>query len=103
MEKILLMLLESICNTWTVEDIEKLSIEVAQFGLDAEIKGIKVLNIAHDLLEIAKSSLITRDVKDAVGNNESIYLHVLEEILQKSFSCKSSYLRVLSLNIKIVW
>ena len=77
---------ESICNTWTVKDIEKLSIEVAQSGLDAEMKGIKVLNIAHDLLEIAKSSLITRDVKDAVGNNESIYLHVLEEILHKKAS-----------------
>ena len=50
------------------------------------MKGIKVLNIAHDLLEIAKSSLITRDVKDAVGNNESIYLHVLEEILHKKTS-----------------
>jgi glutamate--cysteine ligase len=77
---------ESICNTWTAKDIEKLSIEVAQSGLDAEMKGIKVLNIAHDLLEIAKSSLITRNVKDAVGNNESIYLHVLEEILQKKVS-----------------
>ncbi len=77
---------ESICDAWTVEDIEKLSIEVAKFGLDAEIQGTKVLNIAQNLLEIAKSSLITRDIRDAVGNNESIYLHVLEEILQKKVS-----------------
>ena len=45
---------ESICGTWTVEDIEKLSIEVAKFGLNAEIKGVKVLNIAENLLEIAR-------------------------------------------------
>ena len=91
---------ESICNAWTVEDIEKLSIEVAQFGLDAEIQGIKVLNIAQNLLEIAKSSLITRDIRDAVGNNESIYLHVLEEILQKKVSPAKDLLKRFQLEYK---
>ena len=39
MEKILLMLAEKVfVNTWTQDDIEKLSIEVAKSGLDAEKK-----------------------------------------------------------------
>ena len=45
-----------------------------------------MLNVAKGLLEIARGSLINRNVKDAIGNNESIYLNVLEEILLKKVS-----------------
>ena len=47
-------LAEKICDKWTVEDIEKLSNNVAKYGLNAKINGEKVLNIAKYLLEIAK-------------------------------------------------
>ena len=91
---------ESICDTWTVEDIEKLSVDVAQFGLDAKIKGVKVLNIAQSLLEIAKESLIKRDVRDVVGNNESMYLNVLLEILQSEASPAKQLLENFELEYK---
>ena len=79
-------LAESVCDQWTFDDIEKLSNDVAKQGLDAEIRGEKVLSLAKDLLEIARSNLLKRNVVDNLGNNESIYLSVLEEILQKKIS-----------------
>ena len=79
-------LAERICDKWTIDDIENLSKRVAKKGLDAEIRGEKVLDVAKNLLEISRSGLIKRNVKDALGNNESIYLNVLEEILQKKIS-----------------
>ena len=79
-------LAESVCDQWTFDDIEKLSNDVAKQGLDAEIRGEKVLSLAKDLLEIARSNLLKRNVVDTLGNNESIYLSVLEEILQKKIS-----------------
>ncbi|MDC3024201.1 glutamate--cysteine ligase [Alphaproteobacteria bacterium] len=77
---------ENICVKWTTDDIEKLSVNVAKLGLDAKIRGEKVLDIAKGLIDISKCSLIKRNIKDSVGNNESIYLNVLEEILQKKLS-----------------
>ena len=79
-------LAEKICDKWTQDDIENLSNDVAKKGLDAEINGEKVIGIARDLLEIARNSLTKRNVKDAIGNNESIYLNVLEDILHKKIS-----------------
>ena len=79
-------LAESICDQWTFDDIEKLSNDVAKQGLDAEIKGEKVLSLAKELLGIARSNLLKRNVLDNLGDNESIYLNVLEEILQKKIS-----------------
>ena len=46
----------------------------------------KVLNIAHELLKIARNSLVERGFLDSLGNNESGYLSVLEEILHKKAS-----------------
>ena len=79
-------LAEKICDKWTLDDIENLSNDVAKKGLDAEINGEKVIGIARDLIEIARNSLTKRNVKDAMGNNESIYLNVLEDILYKKIS-----------------
>ena len=77
---------EKICCDWTVEEIEKLSLDVAKKGLDAEIKKEKVLNIANELLKIARGSLVEREVLDSQGNNESGYLNVLEEIILRKSS-----------------
>ena len=60
--------------------------EVLLVSSGALALGKKVLNIAYDLLEIAKTGLINRNINDGIGNNESIYLNVLEEILQKQLS-----------------
>ena len=79
-------LAENLCNNWTIKEIEKLSLDVAKKGLDAEIKKEKVLSIAHELLKIARSSLVERKALDSLGNNESGYLNVLEETLQKKAS-----------------
>ena len=37
----------------------------------------KVLDIANELLKIARNSLVERGLLDALGNNESGYLSVL--------------------------
>ena len=73
-------------ETFPIKEIEKLSSDVAKQGLDAEIKKEKVLNIARELLKIARNSLVERKFLDSLGNNESGYLSVLEEILQKKAS-----------------
>ncbi len=77
---------EKLCDSWTIKEIEKLSFDVAIQGLDAEIKKEKVLSIAHELLKIARNSLVERGFLDSLGNNESGYLSVLEEILHKKAS-----------------
>ncbi|MEC6997547.1 MAG: glutamate--cysteine ligase [Pseudomonadota bacterium] len=79
-------LAEKICNSWTVKDVERLSIDVAKFGLDAVIKNEKVLDIARKLLNIARETLLERKVFDASGNDETGYLSVLEETLQNKAS-----------------
>ena len=77
---------QNICAKWTIDDIEKLSNDVSKLGLNAVIRGETVLSIAKDLIEISRRNLIKRDIKDSVGSNESIYLNVLEDILQKKCS-----------------
>ncbi len=79
-------LAEKLCDSWDMKEIEKLSLDVAKKGLDAEIKKEKVLNLARELLKIARKSLVERDTLDSLGNNESGYLNVLEEILQNETS-----------------
>ena len=79
-------LAEKICENWTQDDIEKLSVDVAKVGLGAEIKKEKVFYIASELLNIARKTLLEREVLDSVGNDETGYLNVLEEILQNKAS-----------------
>ena len=79
-------LAEKVCDDWNIKDIERLSIDVAKLGLDAKIKNEKVLNIACELLNIARDTLVERKIFDTSGNDESGYLSVLEEILQRGKS-----------------
>ena len=76
----------SICNNWSLKDIEKLSLDVAKKGLNAQVKGEKVHNLALELIKICKDTLEERSVLDSFGTNEAIYLQVLEETLTKGHS-----------------
>ena len=79
-------LAEKICENWTKDDIEQLSVDVAKLGLGAEIKKEKVFYIASELLNIARNTLLERGFLDSAGNDETGYLNVLEEILQNKAS-----------------
>ena len=77
---------EKVCDSWTIKDIESLSIDVAKLGLDAKIKNEKVFDIASELLNIAKKSLADRKILDASGNDETGFLNIIEETLQNKTS-----------------
>ena len=77
---------EKISKRWKFKDIEKLSSDVAVKGLNAVIQKEKVIDIAIELLSIAKKCLIERKVLDSAGNNETGYLDILEETIQKKAS-----------------
>ena len=53
---------EKICENWTQDDIEKLSVDVAKVGLGAEIKKEKVFLYCKRALKYCKKNFIRKRV-----------------------------------------
>ncbi|MEC8100319.1 MAG: glutamate--cysteine ligase [Pseudomonadota bacterium] len=77
---------EKLCYNWSIEDVEKLSWDVAKKGLNAEIRGEKVYDLASELLKVSRKTLEERAVLESSGESERIYLKVLDEILKRKMS-----------------
>jgi len=67
---------------WTVDDRAGLLTDVARRGLDAEIRGRRVRDVARDLLELAHAGLAARDRRNAAGENETGFLQPLHRIVE---------------------
>lgn len=64
---------------WSVEEMEKLRRDVAKLGFKAEIAGRTVLDIAAELLSLARAGLAARGNLDGGGVDEGHFLATLED------------------------
>jgi len=73
--------IDELTKYWTYEDYLQLRRDVVKHGLQAEIRGTKVLQLAKDVVSQASENL--RDVArhDAEGHDESIYLDSLKKFI----------------------
>lgn len=67
---------------WSAADRESLRRSVPAMGLSAPINGRNALEVARDTLAIARSGLKRRARLNAAGDNETIFLGVLDEIAE---------------------
>jgi glutamate--cysteine ligase len=74
---------ETLTADWTVEDVIAMRDAVPVKGLKAEIKGKPVLDIAREAVAISKAGLKARARLNGEGQDESIFLQPLDEVLAK--------------------
>lgn len=66
---------------WTNEQRERLRADAPRIGLDAEIAGRTVRDVARDALALARAGLSQRRRLNSLGRDEGIYLDVLDEVV----------------------
>ncbi len=74
---------EALTADWTVEDVAAMRDEVPEKGLAARIRNRSVLDAARDAVSIATAGLRSRARLNGEGQDESIFLQPLEEVLAK--------------------
>jgi glutamate--cysteine ligase len=67
---------------WTCEQRQRLRLEVPKLGLRTEVAGRSLLDLARDILPLARAGLARRLRLDAEGRDEGQYLRALEEIAE---------------------
>ncbi len=74
---------------WTEEERAQLRLDAARLGLDAEVGGRRLSEVAREALSISAGGLKRRARLDASGNDESGFLEPLQEIARtgRSFAC----------------
>jgi len=66
---------------WTHEERERLRAEVPRRGLATPFRGRPLLALAQDVMEIASAGLRARATRDSSGEDETVYLDALREIV----------------------
>ncbi|MCK8780752.1 glutamate--cysteine ligase [Rhizobium sp. NTR19] len=74
---------EKLTAEWTFEDVVAMRDAVPAKGLDAQIRGRSVLEASREVLAISKAGLKSRARLNGEGQDESIFLQPLEEVLAK--------------------
>ena len=74
---------ETLTADWTVEDVTAMRNEVPAKGLSAQIRGRSVLDVARDAVAISTAGLKARNRLNGDGQDESIFLQPLMEVLAK--------------------
>ena len=74
---------EALTKDWTFEDVVAMRNVVPAKGLKAEIRGKGVLDVARDAVAISKAGLKARNRLNGEGQDESIFLQPLDEVLAK--------------------
>jgi glutamate--cysteine ligase len=69
-------------KSWSESDRQGLRVEAPRRGLEAEIEGRKVRDVARQVLDIARAGLQSRRRRDHRGHDETIYLDVLDEVVR---------------------
>ncbi|GGK25079.1 glutamate--cysteine ligase [Salinarimonas ramus] len=67
---------------WSAEDRERLRADVPRLGLDATVAGRPLVEVAREVLAIARAGLARRGITDGLRRDESAYLDPLDEIAQ---------------------
>lgn len=71
---------------WTQQDRDFLRIMTPNTGLQTPFLGTTVQDIAKNCLALAEAGLKRRNVRDAKGNDESVYLEPLHEIAESGMN-----------------
>lgn len=74
---------EALTKDWSIADIHKLRNDVPSLALKAEIGGRSLLDVAQDVIAIARTGLQARGNRNSDGRDESVFLMTLDEILAK--------------------
>ena len=69
---------------WKSEDVLKAYLDAPKKGLKTEINGKSILEWGKLLLNISNRGLIDRNFKNKTGNDETIFLKNIEQILQQN-------------------
>ena len=69
---------------WKSEDVLKAYFDAPKKGLKTEINGKSILEWGKLLLNISNRGLIDRNFKNKTGNDETIFLKNIEQILQQN-------------------
>jgi glutamate--cysteine ligase len=78
---------------WTAEQREQLRLDAAEKGLKAEIGGRTIRDIAADLLRIAEAGLKARAVAFGFDTDESHFLNVLRDTVDRGETLADELLR----------
>ena len=81
---------------WTAEEREELRADVAKRGLNAEIRGRRVQDIARNMLKLARAGLTQRMQLDFTKQDETRYLDPIEEIVEKNETQAEALLKLYS-------
>ncbi|MDF2998782.1 MAG: glutamate/cysteine ligase [Xanthobacteraceae bacterium] len=68
---------------WSAADRQKLRDDVPTLGFKAEIGGRSVLEVARDVVAVAREGLVRRDYRDSQGRDETRFLVTLEDGLAR--------------------
>ena len=71
---------------WTAEERQALRDDVPKLGFRAEIRGRQVLDIARDILTIARAGLARRARLDREGDDETQYLDSLDTFVKRGIT-----------------
>jgi glutamate--cysteine ligase len=72
----------SLLRPWSVTDRREATESAAKEGLSATVRRHKLLDYARDVLAIAAEGLKVQGLRDAAGNDESVYLAELTRDLE---------------------
>lgn len=78
-----LALADELTKDWTYEDVIALRDAAPTQGLNATIRGVKLFDIAAQVIEIARTGLKNRNRLNSEGQDETIFLAPLDEIIAK--------------------
>jgi glutamate--cysteine ligase len=71
---------------WTHADVDGLHADVARRGLQASTPDGPALEVARELVVLARAGLARIDAQNAMGENESLFVEPLEQILDRGTS-----------------
>ncbi len=78
-----------VVKTWSSEDREKLRADVPRLGLETQIAGRQLRDIAHEILALARAGLTRRARLDAQGRDETRYLDPLDLVADGATQAES--------------
>ena len=68
---------------WTVEDVVAMRDAVPAQGLKASVAGRPLMEVAREVVEISRTGLKARTQLNSEGQDESVFLNTLDEVLAK--------------------
>ena len=73
--------LEKLTSSWPYHDFCELLEDAAKYGLQAKIQGVKILEVAKDLIGLAHDALKKSRVQDIAKHDESRHLDAIKEFV----------------------